>query len=138
VAGVAFSSSTRLAVTAESNTADHIVIVQLFSRGGKFLSTTLTTLPGYAQPVLATDGTNLYLVMIKVSDKSVVSRKYDGVAKTWGPDVVEVGPGPDECDGNCSWPNVVRHTDGRLRFLVRGPNGGEKENAVLAFQRLLS
>jgi hypothetical protein len=141
VAGVARSDGS-LAATAEIDTVNHVVTVQTFTKAGKSPKTILDPLAGYAQPVLATDGANLYLVMIKCgsdplckSDSSVVSWKYDGVNWT---DLPDFGISGTDCDGNCSWPNVVRRTDGRLRFVVRGPNGGEKENAVLAFQRPLS
>jgi hypothetical protein len=126
-------SSGRLAATAETDTSNHVVTVQVFSKAGTFPSTKLTTDPGYSQPVLASDGANLYLVMIKVSDGSVVSRKYNG--SVWTADQEEISAG--NCSGNCAWPNVIRGTDGRLRFIVRGPSGGGTKNAVLAFQRPL-
>jgi hypothetical protein len=134
VAGVALSSG-RLAATAESDTVNHVVTVQLFSRVGRYPTTTLTTGPGYTQPVLATNGTNLYLVMIKVSDHSVVSRKYAG--GTWSADQEEISSA--DCGGTCSWPNAIRGTgtDRNLRFVVRGPNGGPTRYAVLAFRRTI-
>ena len=133
VASVALSSG-KLVATAESDTVNHVVIVQLFSKGGYFRNTILTTAPGFAQPVLSTDGTNLYLVMIQVSDHSVVVRKYDGVVWTNQP---SLGISGADCSNNCSWPNTIRGTDRRLRYVVRGPSGGPNEYAVLAFQQHL-
>jgi len=133
VAGVAFSSG-GLAATAESDTINHVVIVQTFSKGGYFRHTLLTTDPGYAQPVLASDGTNLYLVMVKVSDMSVVARKWNG--SMWTVDKPLISS--SDCGANCSWPNAIRGTDGRLRLVVGGPEGSDTEGAVLAFQRRLS
>jgi hypothetical protein len=132
-AGLALSTG-RLAATAESDTANHVVTVQLFTRVGRFPQTSFTTDPGYAQPVLATNGTKLYLVMIKVSDHSVVSRTYDGASWT-KTDQEEISSAT--CGGNCSWPNAIRGTgtDRNLRFVVRGPNGGPTRNAVLASRR---
>ncbi|HEY3210585.1 MAG TPA: DNRLRE domain-containing protein [Actinomycetota bacterium] len=130
VAGVALASGD-LAVTAESNTVNHVVTVQTFDSAGKQPKTKLSA-TGYAQPVLATDGTRIYLLMIRTSDGFVVSRDFNGL--TWGPVRVEIGA---EGGGNYSWPNTVRQTDGRLRFVVRGPSGGVNQNAVLAFQRIL-
>jgi len=133
VAGVALSSG-RLAATAETDTTNHVVTVQVFTKAGKFPSTKLATGPGFAQPVLATDGTNLYLVMIDMSDHSVVVRKYDGVGWT---NQSTLGISGADCGNTCSWPNTIRGTDNRLRYVVRGPNGGAKEYAVLAFQQHL-
>jgi len=130
VAGVALLSG-RLAATADTDTG---VTVQTFTKAGRFPKTILPPEAGYAQPVLATDGTNLYLVMIKVSDGSVVARKYDGVGWTNQP---TLGISGADCGNTCSWPNTIRGTDNRLRYVVRGPNGGAKEYAVLAFQQHL-
>jgi len=130
VSGVAFSSG-QLAVVGETNTSSHVVAVQVFNGGGGQPQTKLSV-TGYMQPTLATDGTALHLVMVRTSDGFVVSRSYDGVS--WSALRVEIGA---EGGGNYSWPNPVRDTDGRLRFVVRGPSGGVSQNAVLAFQRIL-
>jgi hypothetical protein len=130
VSGVALASGD-LAVTAESNTINHVVTVQTFDSAGKHPSIKLNV-TGYAQPVLATDGTKLYLLMLRMSDGFVVSRESNGA--TWAAVRVEIGA---EGGGNYSWPNPVRQTDGRLRFVVRGPSGGVSQNAILAFQRIL-
>jgi len=130
VTGVALSSG-QLALAAESDAQTHVVTVQMFDNAGLNPQTKLTA-TGYAQPTLATDGTNLYLVMIRKSDGFVVSRKFDG--SVWRDRRVEIGA---EGGGNHSWPNLLRQTDGRLRFVVRGPSGGVNQTAVLAFQRPL-
>jgi hypothetical protein len=128
VTGVALASGA-LALTAESNTSQHVVTVQTFDSAGQNPQTKLS-LAGYVQPVLATNGTTLHLLMIRNSDGFVVSTK--SIGSFWGAIGVEIGA---EGGGNYSWPNPVRLTDGRLRFVVRGPSGGVNQNAVLAFQR---
>lgn len=130
VSGVALGSGD-LALTAESNTTNNVVTVQTFDSAGKHPKTRLSV-TGFTQPVLATDDSRLYLLMIRKSDGFVVSRSYNGIS--WSAVRVEIG---SEGAGNYSWPNPVRQTDGRLRFVVRGPSGGSTQNAVLAFQRTL-
>jgi hypothetical protein len=73
--------------------------------------------------------------MIRKSDGYVVSRQR--AAGLWlATDRVEIGA---EGGGNHAWPNAVPRTDGRLRFVVRGPGNGTStsRSAVLAFQRPL-
>ncbi|MDQ3985594.1 MAG: DNRLRE domain-containing protein [Actinomycetota bacterium] len=93
--------------------------------------------PGYRQPMLATDGSNVWLLVIRSADGSVVSQEFTAAISSWGSDVVEI-PGT-ACEGDCEWPNAVRRTDGRLRLIVRGPmlEGDPEENqfSVLGFQR---
>ena len=129
---VALDSGAILAAT-ESNTTSQIV-VQRFSASGQPATPELQ-LTGYAQPTLATDGANAWLVMIRRSDGFIVSRQL--AAGLWSPtDRVEIGA---EGGGNHAWPNAVPRTDGRLRFVVRGPGNGTSTSraAVLAFQRPL-
>jgi hypothetical protein len=128
IAGVSLASG-QVALTAETDTTLHVVNVQTFDSSGNNPQTRLRT-TGYRQPVLATNGTNLYVLMTRNSDKFVVSTTSSGA--TWTVPRVEIGA---ECGGNCSWPNPIRQTDGRLRFVARGPSGGATQNAVLAFQR---
>ena len=116
----------------ESDTGRDIVKVQRFTPAGPAASFSFPA--GYAQPTIATDGTQAWIVMVRVSDGVVVSRLFDGSA--WSSeDVVEMGP---ESGSAYAWPNALRTTDGRLRFIVEGPIGGPAQNAVLAFQRPLS
>ena len=117
----------------ESKTQNHTVTVQRFSANGGSVTTELQ-LTGYAQPTIASDGANAWLVMVRLSDGYLVSRALTpGVGWGWA-DRVEVGA---EGGGNLAWPNLVRETDGRLRLLVRGPAGGTFQDAVLAYQRPL-
>jgi hypothetical protein len=130
-AAVALDSGEILAAT-ETNTTNHVVTVQRFSPSGAPAPPGLQ-LTGYAQPTLATDGLQAWLVMIRKSDGYVVSRQL--TAGLWSPtDRVEIGA---EGGGNYAFPNAVRRTDGRLRLVVRGPAGGTTRTAVLAFQRPL-
>ncbi len=116
----------------ESSTSKDIVKVQRFTSTGP--QPPFAFPAGYAQPTLATDGTRAWIVMIRISDGLVVSRYFDG--STWTTeDQVELGP---ESGSAYAWPNALRDTDGRLRFILEGPVGGPAQNAVLAFQRLLS
>jgi hypothetical protein len=130
VTGVALASGA-LALTAESNVTQHVVTVQTFDSAGRNPKTKLNA-AGLVQPSLATNGTDLYLLMIRRSDGFVVSTKTIG--SFWSAHRVEIGA---EGGGNYAWPNPVRQTDGRLRFVVRGPAAGPTQNAVLAFQRTL-
>ena len=121
-------------VLAAAETSTNVVAVQRFSASGNPASPELQ-LTGYANPTLATDGANAWLVMIRKSDGYVVSRQR--TAGLWLPtDRVEIGA---EGGGGHRWPNAVPRTDGRLRFVVRGPGNGTStsRSAVLAFQRPL-
>jgi glucose/arabinose dehydrogenase len=128
-AGVALSSGELLAA-AETDTTNHVVSVQRFSATGAPRQVELS-LTGYEQPTLATDGTRAWLVMVRSSDRRIVSRQLTGA--TWSTaDRLEIGP---EGGGNHAWPNVLSATDGRLRLVVRGPSGSSSRTSVLAFQR---
>jgi hypothetical protein len=130
-AAVALDSGVVLAAT-ETDATNHVVTVQRFSSSGAPAPPELQ-LTGYRHPTLATDGVSAWLVMIRVSDGSVVSRQL--TAGAWSTvDRVEIGA---DVGGNLAWPSAVRETDGRLRFVVRGPAGGTTRSAVLAFQRPL-
>jgi len=129
--GVALSNGDLLAAI-ESDTTSHVVVVQRFRSKGHGVPVDLQ-LTGYEQPTIATDGTNAWLVMVRISDGYVVSRSYSGTS--WSStDVLEIGSAGG---GNYDWPNLLRQTDGRLRFVVRGPTPSSGRSAVLAFQRLL-
>ena len=129
---VALDSGEVLAAT-ETNTGSHILTVQRFSASGQPAPPELQ-LTGYAQPTLATDGANAWLVMIRQSDGYVVSRQL--AAGLWSPaDRVEIGA---EGGGNHASPNAVPRADGRLRLVVRGPRASSSKSAVIAFQRPLA
>jgi hypothetical protein len=125
-------SSGEVLAAMESDTTIHTVTVERFSAGGNSVSLDLS-LSGYAQPSIASDGSSAWLVMIRRSDGLVVSRSFSPVSGWDGTDRVEIGP---EAGGNYAWPNLLRTTDGRLRFVVRGARGASQQNAVLAFQRV--
>jgi hypothetical protein len=135
-AAVALDSGEILTAT-ETDTTNHVVTVQRFSASGAPSSPELR-LTGYAQPTLATDGINAWLILIRKSDGYVVSRQLTAGTLWDSSDRVEIGA---EGGGNYAWPNAVRQTDGRLRFVVRGPaygsTGSTSRSAVLAFQRPL-
>jgi hypothetical protein len=127
--GVPLRSGEILAA-AETNAAPHTVKVQRFSASGGSATIDLQ-LAGYAQPSLATDGTQAWLVMVRTADGAVVSRQFSG--GTWsGSDQIEIDA---PCGGECEWPNLARTTDGRLRLVVGGPALNEEQTSVLAFQR---
>lgn len=115
----------------ESDTSRDIVKVQRFTSSGP--QPGLTFPAGYTQPTLASNGTEAWLVMVRVADGAVVSRYFDGTSWTTD-DRVEMGP---ESGSAFAWPNALRSTDGRLRFVIEGPVGGPAQNAVLAYQRPL-
>jgi hypothetical protein len=131
-AAVALDSGEILAA-AETDTTNHVLVVQRFSPSGVPASPELE-LTGYTQPTLATDGTNAWLVMVRKSDGFVISRQLTAGSGWSTTDRVEIGA---EGGGNYASPNAVRRTDGRLRFVVRGPAGAATKSAVLEFQRLL-
>ncbi|MFN2490071.1 MAG: hypothetical protein ABR529_10095 [Actinomycetota bacterium] len=137
VSAVAFGADILAAV--ESNTNDHIVKVVRFSSTGSSATTLLTTEIGYADPTIATDGTSAYVVMVKrATQRSVVSRQAV-VGQTWSADRVELAA-TASYGGDYAWPNVIRQTDGYLRFMVdaaKCPTTTQR-NAVLAYQRPLS
>jgi PKD repeat protein len=129
--GVALASGAFLAA-AETDTAAHVVRVQRFSALGVPGSVELE-LTGYAQPSVASDGINAWLVMKRLSDGFIVSREFTPTGGWSASDRVEIGA---EGGGNHDWPNLLREADGRLRLVVRGPrpNSGST-TAVLAYQR---
>jgi hypothetical protein len=120
-------------VAAHDTTSTGGVVVQRFSPDGRNVVVDLD-LPGYAEPTLVGEGSDVWLVMIRRSDGFVVSRNYaTGVG--WSTvDRTEVGA---EGGGNYSWPNVLRETRGRLRLVVRGPAGSANRSSVLAYDRRL-
>ena len=110
-----------------------IVAVQRFSADGSTATVDLQ-LTGYSQPTIASDGSRVWLVMIRASDGYVVSRSFTPGSGWTTEDRVEIGA---EGGGNYSWPNLMREVDGRLRLIVRGPASSDVQTSVLAFQRPL-
>ncbi len=120
-------------VAAETDTGSRTVKVKRFSASGASVTNELT-LTGYDDPSIATDGDRAWLVMVRASDGRVVSRERTSAGAWSGSDRVEVDASGG---GNHAWPNLVRDADGRVRFVVRGPSGGTRSSAVLAYDRAL-
>lgn len=112
----------------ESSPSGDIVTVQRWSGTGD-PTVDLGPLDGYEKPTITTDGTSTWIVMIRESDRRVVSRKLTGT--TWGDDDVEIGAG----GGNPEWPNAPRATAGKLRFIVKGAEYDVDQSEVLFHQR---
>ncbi len=92
-------------------------------------------LTGYAQPTLAGNGAEAWLVAVRQADGRIVSRRRSGAGGTWDVgDRVEIGP---EGGDYLAWPNAVRETDGRLRLLVEGDGTTVDTSSVLAYERQL-
>lgn len=115
----------------ESNTTTHTVTVQRWS-GLEEPTISLVPVGEYEKPTITTNGDSAWLVMVRTLDGHVVSREMDG--GLWGVDVSEIG---DEAGGEAEWPNAPRTTNGKLRFLVRGPRYDADQTGVLFFQRNL-
>ena len=130
--GVALASGAMLAA-AETDTTSNVVRVQRFSAAGAPGAVELD-LTGYAQPSIASDGINAWVVMKRISDGYIVSRQFTPSGGWSTTDRVEIGA---EGGGNYNWPNVLREVDDRLRLVVRGPRpaAGGSTAAVLGFQR---
>jgi len=132
--GAAALATGELLAAVESGTTEPTVAVQRFSASGHAQDPAELQLGGYSAPSIASDGAEAWLVMVRRSDGYVVSRHYTPASGWSSADRVEIGA---EGGGNYGFPNVLRHTDGRLRLMVRGPAGATSRTAVLAFQRLL-
>ncbi|MDQ4095029.1 MAG: hypothetical protein M3174_02330 [Actinomycetota bacterium] len=113
----------------ESNTSTHTVTVQRWDADG---NATVDLVPSgqYEQPTITTDGESAWIVMVRTSDQRVVSRERTGM--TWGLDIVEIG---GAAGGDPDWPNAPRRISGKLQFIVKGPEHGALQSAVLFRQR---
>lgn len=132
-AAVALSSGDVVAAV-DTDTTNHVITVQRFSATGAPSAPELQ-LTGYAQPTLATDGSNVWLVSVRQSDGYLVSREFVAGSGWTAADRVEAGA---EGGGNYQWPNALRDAQGKLRFITRGPVGPTADqNAVLFLQRAL-
>ena len=114
----------------ETDLVNHIVRIQRFSPTGDPAPVELT-LTGYSNPTVATDGRNIWVVMVRQSDGYIVSRQYRPLLGWTSTDRVEVGP---EGGGYLNYPNALSAAEGRLRLLIEGP-GTDPRSSVLAFQR---
>jgi len=142
VDGIAMSSSASVSATSlstgetvavsESDATNNVVTVHRFSAAGDSVVSSLQV-SGYSEPTIASDGSRIWVVMLRASDGVVVSRLFTP-GSGWSGDRLEIGR---ESASSFSWPNAVRTTDGRLRIIVGGTIGGTYQRAVLAFQRTI-
>jgi len=130
--GVALSTGEVLSAV-ESNTTNHTVTIERFTASGTGTSIDLTV-SGYAQPTIASDGSNAWVVMRNTTTGTVVSRKYTSGSGWATTDTVEIGTG---AGGGYGWPNLIRGVDSRLRFVLQGKAASTSQRTVLAFQRVL-
>ena len=132
--GVALANGEVLAVV-EDDVANHASTAYRFSPSGLTGAAELR-LSGLAQPTVASDGTNAWMVGARQSDGLIVSRSYSPSAGWSASDRVEVGAG---AGGRLAWPNALRDADGRLRLIAEGPGSPSDLNtsSVWAFQRPL-
>ena len=111
------------------------VKVASFSNNGNSVTTSLNTGDGYAQPAIATDGDDAWVVMIRLaSGTSVVSRSFDG--SSWGGNATLMTSAADS--GVFKFPNSMRQADGSLRFVVSQACTQTKRlqrSAVLSFEQ---
>jgi hypothetical protein len=116
--------------------ADGIVKISRFNLSGSSVSTSLTTGTGYAQPVLAAGGGELFVVMVKrATESTVVSRQW--ADSTWGGDVTEISAQVQN-GGDFAYPNSeTQISGGRLRFIVDGKvcPTSKQRNAILGYDR---
>jgi hypothetical protein len=122
--------SRRVIAAVESNPRRHVVKVVRFSSSRR-RARVMLRLRGYEQPTLAGRNRRAWLVMIRRRDGNVVSRTFK-LGSGWSRrDRVEIGS-----VGGYEWPNALRESSRRLRFIVGGP-GCPTSNAksVLAYQR---
>jgi hypothetical protein len=128
-------SSGDVLVVARTTSTSHDVKVIRFNSSGSTASFDLS-LTGYSNPTIASDGTNAWVVMVRDSDGYIVSRQFTPGPGWSTADQVEIGA---EGGGGYVWPNLLRETDGRLRFVFGGPYfpGSTTHREVLAYQRSL-
>lgn len=131
VVAAAATTGGEIVTVAETSASNHVVSVQRFVSGQpKAVEATFT---GYTQPTVASDGSSIWVVMVRVSDGYVVSRAFTS-ATGWTPqDRVELGAE----GGGYRWPSVQREVDGRLRILVRSTGAKSVTSRVLAWQRVV-
>jgi hypothetical protein len=130
-AAAALADGTVVAV-AETDLTNHVVAVHRYGIDGVPGPAELDV-TGYVQPTITTDGQAVWVVMLRLADGALVSRRW--AAGAWSTeDRVELGPEA----GAAAYPNALRQADGRLRLIVQGPTGDTSRSAVLAYQRLLA
>jgi hypothetical protein len=128
-AGAVALSSGEILAAAEVNRSTHTVKVVRFSNTGSSVTTPLS-ITGYQVPTIASDGTRAWVVMVRSSDRLVVSREFSGTAWTAG-DRIEVNSAGG---GDRAWPNLLREVKGRMVFIVQG-NGSTTSKKVWGITR---
>jgi len=113
----------------EDNVISNHLTVQRFKPGGKV--TTMLTMSGFSQPSVASSGKDVWVVMIRAGDNAVVSRHFNPLSG-WSGVRVEVSAAHG---GHHAWPNVLRSSRGRLRFIVREGSMGSTRSGVIAVDR---
>ena len=113
----------------EDNVSTNHVTIQRFKPGGSVA--TMLTMSGFSQPSVASSGKDVWVVMIRDSDNAVVSRHFNPLSG-WSGIRVEVSASHG---GHHAWPNVLRASRGRLRFIVREDSMGTTRSGVIAVDR---
>ncbi|MDQ3955212.1 MAG: hypothetical protein M3285_06660 [Actinomycetota bacterium] len=146
---VTLDSGDVVAAVVSSSTTKTVSVVNWDAHGTGWGSTVTTQ---GDHPSLATNGSNVWVVMVdpiddpaQTTDGSVFSQTFDPASLAMGARVQEISASqcgrpssPEMGDPpGCEWPNTVRRTDDRLRFIVKGPEHDVDQSAVLAFQRSL-
>lgn len=122
-----------IVAVAETSTTNRTLRVQRISALGAPAPYELT-LSGYKSPTITTDGSTVTIVMVRVSDGSLVSRTR-APGQPWpSTDTVEVAGA--SLGGAAVHPNAIRATGGRLR-LVFGAPGVNGRSTVYSFDRAL-
>jgi hypothetical protein len=122
----------------QSSFSPGAVTVARFSNNGDSVRTSLSTADGYVEPAIAASGSKAWVIMVRASGNSVVSRTFNG--SSWGGDATLMTSDHGHGNGEFTWPNTLREVRGTLRFLVgqRCTQTGRKQrSAVLSFERNL-
>ena len=131
VVAAAATTGDEVVSVAETSTTKNLVTVQRFVSGRP--QAVEATFTGYTQPAVASDGSSVWVVMVRVSDGHVVSRTFRSGTGWTTVDRVELATQA----GGHRWPSVQREVDGRLRILVRSTGGTSLTSRVLAWQRVV-
>ncbi|MGH2776144.1 MAG: hypothetical protein ACRDJT_12040 [Actinomycetota bacterium] len=132
---VAFGGDVLAAFQSSSNPG--AVTVARFSDDGDSVGTSPETGDGYVEPAIAASGSRAWLIMVRASRRSVVSRTFNG--SSWGGDATLMTASGG--DGDFTWPNTLREVGGTLRFLVGQrctQKGRTSRSAVLSFEQKLN
>jgi hypothetical protein len=111
-----------------------IKVIRFLPRAGR--TRVVGLFKGYAQPTVAGRGSKVWVLMVRLRDGALVSRRLT-VGFGWSKrDRVEIAAAPD---ASYLWPNAFRRAGPRLRVLVQGRRcpTNPKANQVVAYQRVL-